>query len=278
MSRVFGRSYDVYNISKKLQDARFERYKRDNSVSTWNDISESPEKIEMYLPDIAIDYLTSKKIKIMRTPFLKYTLTQIPDNEEQSRFIKFPSLIPKEEFKRELLFYVGMILSDYKKDSKDEDNGIENEYIDVIPLLLEYLILKEEGKDDRFSIKHLHQLKSYNKGYPEFYDCYQEFNDLKRDAEFSNLDKVKYEKFRNLCRERDEEIIKLTGDSISELSSFEGTLGLIEILTSPCDYKDVIEQLMLNERGNRGLVLSDYGIESYGYKRLRKEIDCHRKK
>ena len=106
MSRVFGRSYDVYNISKELQDAKFERFKRDNSISTWDKISESPEKIEMYLPDVAIDFLTSKKIKIMRTPFLKYTLTQIPDNEEQSRFIKFPSLLPRNEFKRELLFYV----------------------------------------------------------------------------------------------------------------------------------------------------------------------------
>jgi hypothetical protein len=272
MSRVFGRSYDVYQISKLLQEEPIKKFKRDNSLSSWGEIGEAPEKIEMYLPDEAVDFLLREKIKIMKNPFMKYTLTQVPDNASESRFVKFPSLLPREEFKRELLFYVGMLLSDYRKDSKNEENGIENEYMDVIPLILEYLILKEENKEDRFSIKHLNQLRSFNRDYPKFYDSYTEFDELRRDSEFANLEKTKLEKFRRLCQEREDEIIKLTKESISELSSFEGALGVIETAKTKEDFKEIIRLLMLNERGNRGVELYNLGIESYGYKRLRKEI------
>ena len=277
MSRVYGRAYDVYSITKLLEETEIKKYKRDNQKTTWADIEYTPEKIITYLPDCAIDFLAEKKVKIMKTPFLKYTMTQIPDNEEQDRFIKFPSLIPKEEFKRELMFYIGMILSNYNRDNDSDEYEISDEYEDTLPLLLEYIYLKLAGKDDKFVIKHLNKLKSYQKNYIYFYDDYKDFEDLKREAEFANLDKIRYEKFQNLCKDKEDEISSLTKDSLSQLSSLEGTLAIIDSCTTKEELKKIIEELMLNKKNNRGIILRGREIESYGYKRLRKEIEKNRK-
>ena len=134
MSRIYGKAYEVYNITKDLEETKLPKYKRDNTKSSWDEIETTPEKIEIYLPDRAIDFLTSKKTKIMKTPFLKYTLTQVPEEESEERFIRFPSLSPKEEFKRELMFYMGMLLSSYNRDNPKEEYGIPNEYDDTLPL------------------------------------------------------------------------------------------------------------------------------------------------
>ena len=276
MSRIYGKAYEVYNITKDLEETKLPKYKRDNTKSSWDEIETTPEKIEIYLPDRAIDFLTSKKTKIMKTPFLKYTLTQVPEEESEERFIRFPSLSPKEEFKRELMFYMGMLLSSYNRDTPKEEYGIPNEYDDTLPLLLEYLYLKYANKEDEFSIKHLNELKGFQKNYRTFYDDYQDFQNLRREARFANLSQEKYERFQALCIDKENEITSLTKDSIIQLSSLEGALGIIELLDKE-DIKTIIEKLMLNEKNNRSEVLQEYGIESFGYKRLRKEIEQYKK-
>ena len=276
MSRIYGRAYDVYSITKDLEETKLPKYKKDNTKTSWDEIEITPEKIEIYLPDKAIDFLASKKTKIMKTPFLKFTLTQIPEEENEERFIKFPSLTPKEEFKRELMFYMGMLLSSYNKDNPNEKYGIPNEYDDTLPLLLEYLYLKYVNKEDKFSIKHLNELQSYQKDYITFYDDYQDFQDLRRKARFAYLSQEKYEKFQALCIDKENEITSLTNDSIIQLSSLEGVLGIIELLDKE-DIKTIIEKLMINEKYNRSEVLKEYGIESFGYKRLRKELEQYKR-
>ena len=276
MSRICGRAYDVYSITKDLEETKLPKYKKDNTKTSWDEIEITPEKIEIYLPDKAIDFLASKKTKIMKTPFLKFTLTQIPEEENEERFIKFPSLTPKEEFKRELMFYMGMLLSSYNKDNPNEKYGIPNEYDDTLPLLLEYLYLKYVNKEDKFSIKHLNELQSYQEDYITFYDDYQDFQDLRRKARFAYLSQEKYEKFQALCIDKENEITSLTNDSIIQLSSLEGVLGIIELLDKE-DIKTIIEKLMINEKYNRSEVLKEYGIESFGYKRLRKELEQYKR-
>ena len=272
MSRIFGKMFDVYNVSKELKNADLPKFKRDNSLSSWNEIDVTPERIEIYLPDKAIEFLTCKKTKIMKTNFLKYTLTQVPDSYEEERFIKFPSHKPKNEFKRELMFYMGMLLSSYSPDFDESDFYVSHEFDDTLPLYLEYLYLKESDKEKDFSLKHLNELKKYTKDFPKSYDDYEEFENFRRDANYNNLDKIKTEKFIKLCKEKDEDITNFTRDCVIQLSSMEGVLALIEKVKSKEDIKKVIEELMLNKHGSRGLVMSCYGIDSYGYKSLRKEI------
>jgi hypothetical protein len=277
MSRIIGRMYDVYQISTELNSVRFPKYKKDYRECSWDDIEKTPERIEMYLPEKAIDFLSSKKIKIMRTPFLKYTLTQIPDKEEEDRYIKFPSLLPKIEFKRELMFYIGTLLSSYHGDSPGNIYTIPGEYDDVLPLLLEYLYLKDAGREDEFSLKKLIDLQKFNKTYPMFFDNYQDFQNLRESARFADLSQEKMDKFDQLCVEKDSEIESLTKDSVVLLSSLDGTLSLIDMIGTRDEFKKLIEELMLNESDNRGKVLRERGIDSFGYKRLRKEIKSLKK-
>ncbi len=272
MSRVFGKKFDVYNVSKELKESNLPKYKKDNSLSSWDEIDVTPEHIEVYLPDKAIEFLTSKKIKIMKSNFLKYTLTQVPDSFEEERFIKFPSHKPKNEFKRELVFYMGMLLSSYSPDFNDSSFYIPNEYDDTLPLYLEYLYMKEANKEEDFSLKHLNELKGYTKDYIMAYDDYNDFEDFRRTADCSSLDNIKAERFMKLCEEKEEDITDFTRDCVIQLSSMEGTLALIDKVKSKEDIKKVIEELMINKDGNRGAIMSNYGIDSYGYKYLRKEI------
>ena len=202
MSREMGKSYEVYQIASELNKTSFPVYRRDNRESSWDEIETTPERLELYLPDVAIDFLTSKKVKLYKTPFRKYTLTQIPENNQEDRFIKFPSLRPKEEFKRELMFYMGMLLSSYHIDDPEDEYIIPGEYDDLLPNILEYLSLKEDKREEFFSIKHLNELKKFNKTYPRFYDDYKDFQELENRSRFSSISPEKMENFRQLSIDR----------------------------------------------------------------------------
>ena len=277
MSREMGKSYEVYQIASELNKTSFPVYRRDNRESSWDEIETTPERLELYLPDVAIDFLTSKKVKLYKTPFRKYTLTQIPENNQEDRFIKFPSLRPKEEFKRELMFYMGMLLSSYHIDDPEDEYIIPGEYDDLLPNILEYLSLKEDKREEFFSIKHLNELKKFNKTYPRIYDDYKDFQELENRARFSSISPEKMENFRQLSIDRAYEMEEETKKSVVQLSSLDGALSLIDITKTPDEFKQLIEELMLNKDNDRAQVLRKRKIDSYGYKRLRKEIDLRRK-
>ena len=276
MSRILGRIYDVYNTTKELEEAKLPKFKIDNRETSWKDIVTTPEKLEYYYSDKVKDFLLSKKVKLMKTPFAKYTLTQVPENEIEDRFIRFPSLTPKNEFKRELMFYMGMLLSSYRQD-KDNIYEISSEYDDTLPLLMEYLYLKDANEENKFDVKHLYQLKKYQKSFLKFCKDYQDFEDFKREVNFASMDEKKYKKFQELCQEKEDEITSFTKDSVIQMSSYEGLLGIIDNVTSESDIKDLIEKLTLNEKESRASILKEYDIDSYGYKKLRKKIESYNK-
>ena len=58
-----------------------------------------------------------------------------------------------------------------------------------------------------------------------------------------------------------------------KLSSLDGMLQIIDKNYSIDEYKKLIEELVKNEDFSRSSILYDRGIESYGYRRLRKEIE-----
>ncbi len=53
----------------------------------------------------------------------------------------------------------------------------------------------------------------------------------------------------------------------------DATLQIIDRNLSQAEYKDLIEELMLNPDHNREKIINDKGIETFGFKRLRKEIN-----
>ena len=114
MSRLLGRAYDVLSITNYLKDGKIEKFKRDNKLSTWQDIEDTPKKLSLYLSNKAIDFLNREKIYISKSPLRKNTFISVPEFPYEKRIIRFPSLKPKEEFKREYGYFLGTLLSYYQ--------------------------------------------------------------------------------------------------------------------------------------------------------------------
>ena len=145
MSRVLGRVNDVLQAVNYIQNTVFPSYVRDNEPSSWKEIINIPKRLNLYLPDSAIDFINKEEIKIVNNPFRKYTLTSVPEDETEKRYIVFPSKKANKEFEREYAFYLGNLLSHYQIDTEEEflENG--KEFDDVLPILFDYLITKENG-------------------------------------------------------------------------------------------------------------------------------------
>lgn len=275
MNIVNEKGFDVYQVSKDLVGASLPRYKKDNRICSWPTIGQTPDLVRMYLPKKAIELLAEEPIIIRKNLFAIYTDTHLPDFDGDTRTISFPSLLPKEEFRRDLMFYIGMILSSYKKDSENE---IQNEYDDVLPFLLDYLYLKEVDREDSFSLKHLNILKKQGKVFNSFFDGYQKLKALKDNPKYCSLSDEQRDKFVLTCIERKNELDAITEDTVPFFSSLDGALEIIDMAKSKEEIKSIIEQLILNEKENRKAVLEDLGIKPIGYKRLIKEIDSKKKK
>ena len=274
MSKIYGRGYDVYQFYKTISERKIPKYKEhDVKKCSWSEITASSEKIEIYLSKKTIDFLESKEIKITRNIFSRSIMTQIPCPSFDERIIEFPSLIPREEYKRNFNFYLGMLLSGYKEDLDDEVYGIKEEFDDVLPLLLEYLYLKEAGKADEFLSKHFNEIRYTGKSYIKAYDEYNDFIKFRNDSDTSDLDPVRLERFKQLCIDKEHYMNEGIRDCLTPISSLDSVISIYEQIKSPSEYKELIERLMVNEKGNRGLILQDMGIETYGFKQLRKVLD-----
>ena len=278
MSRLLGRSYDAYTVSKELKEAKIRKYKPDNTVTTWKSVENSPEKYEMYLPESAIDFLKSKKIKIYRTPFLIYTDMQIPTMEDQERYIRFPSKIPIERFKTELAYFIGMLLADYRGDDEENLYSFPKEYSDLLPNLLVYFQLKEEGKEEDFLKRHLGILAQYVGTFITDYEAFKDFDEFQKGVNTIFMEPEKYEKFTDLIKENEEKIASATGETLIQLSALDGALQIIDRCESKEDFQKYVEMLFLNPNHDRSSLLRENGIQSYGYKRLRKAIEDYKRK
>ena len=67
-------------------------------------------------------------------------------------------------------------------------------------------------------------------------------------------------------------------EDIVKLSAFEETHQITDLDLENDQIKKLINDLMINEGENRSSVLYDRGIDSYGYKRMKKEIDKYNRK
>ena len=273
MSRLLGRSYDAYQISKDIKEAKIKKYKDDNSKTTWKEIEESPEKYQMYLPESAIDFLTQKKIKVCRTPFLLYAEMQIPSNDEEDRYIKFPSKKAIIKYKDELAYYIGMLLANYKIDDEENLYTFPKEYTDLLPLLIVYAEMKVNGREKEFPKKYLSILSNYVGSYITDYEAYQDYLEHEGSINLTMVDDNAYDKLMSIKAENDELIASCTAETIIQLSALDGALQIIDRCQTPDDLKNIIEKLFLNKDHDRSSLLRSEGIESYGYKRLRKELE-----
>ena len=269
MSRLYGRSDDVYMISKYLIESDIKEYKKDKRKITMNDIIECPSSLEIYLPDKALEILNETPIVLSKTFFTKEPITFMPNDKKESPEIYFPKYRMIEEHKNDVIFFLGRILASYSPDEMPKHYNIPCEYHDVIPILLTYLFLKENGKEDLFSTKIINDLAYNAKNYVKTYDSYQNYLTAKHINDIfgtnNNLDKYE-ESNKNV-------ILSKTLSHLVPLSSMDATLQLIDRIKSPVEFKEILEELILNPNNNREQIIEPMGIDSYGFKRLRKEIE-----
>lgn len=273
MSRLYGKSIDVYQTSKYLIDASLKKYKPDKTKTSEEELSSCPEKIELYLPDNAIEIIENNPIRIVLSPLAMKKASHLPTKKGEEPTLIFPRNKPIEEYKRELVFFLGTIISLSSPDLLPKDDNIPCEYGDLISLLLEYLYLKEIGKEEDFSRKHLKELEYNSRKYVINYDRYKKYLLSRKENNLYQLSEEQEEQLNKQYAEQEILFLKSTLTCLVPLSSMDGVLQIIDEIKDTNDIKKLLEKLIENDGNNRQKIINDLGIESFGYKRLRKEID-----
>lgn len=273
MSRLYGRSYDAYQISKYLEETKIKRYKKDSKSISLDELIDSTTILDLYLPEEAIDYLVNYPIHIVKSPIILRNLSTLPNNIEKNATLYFKGFNFKEEYKRELVFFLGTVLSMINPDKLPDKYDFPCEYGDIFSLLLEYIYLKENNKENEFSLKHINEIKYNGKKYVNSYDAYQRYllSDKCRDFYYAS-EKEEYKR-KQIYEENEKQFLSSTLNTIVPLSSFDGVLQIIDKIKNRDELKKLIKLLYENKNNDRSEIISGYGIESFGLKRLRKEIN-----
>ena len=103
MSRLYGRTYDVYSVSKYFQENYNKKYVRDNTKITDQELMHQQEVITPYLTDEEIEYLDKCNIQFGYNRFIRETIYS--GYGEKDNIIIFPKKIMRESYKRELIYY-----------------------------------------------------------------------------------------------------------------------------------------------------------------------------
>ena len=276
MSRLYGRSFDAYQTSKYLKENRIKKYKSDNKRIDLSELVDSTTILDLYLPEKAIDFLTNYPIHIVKSPFIPKNLSTLPNGQNNNATIFFKGFNFKEEYKRELVFFLGTTLSVINPDKLPNEYEFPCEFGDLLPLLMEYIYLRENNKEKDFSLKHLNEVLWNGKNYIKIYDSFQRYliNDKYRNYYYSDDEEdMGYKKYK----ENESNFLKATLDTIVPLSSLDGVLQIIDTIKDDSEMKKLIELLFENKNNDRSEILREYNIESFGLKRLKKEIDLRRK-
>lgn len=250
MSRLYGRTIDVYSISKYLNENYKRTYEKDKTKIDAEEMEKTPEIITPYLPRNAQEYLDKSEIEIAWNLFTKDTIYS--GYGETKNTIIFPTRTMQEEYRRDLIYFMGDLLRRINLDYLPDEFDIRCQYSDVLPLLLEYLFLRDSGKKERFSDKHLKDLALNAKEYVKIYDNFNNFKQVSDEKRF----------------------LRNTLLFLVPLSSMDATLQITDDIANDKEsLRALIKELIENPNHNREEVMKKRNIDTYGYKRLRKEID-----
>ena len=274
MSRLYGRSYDAYQVSKYLEDFNIPREKNNNNKISLDELVESTSILDLYLPENAIDYLINCPIHVVKSPFIPRNMSILPNDKEDAT-IYFKGFNFKEENKRELIFFLGTVLSIINPDKLPGEYDFPCEYGDIFPLLLEYIYLKENEKENEFSLKHLNEVKWNGKKYIKSYNAYQRYLISDKNRDFYYMNDIDYNKRNEENKNIEKQFLSATLNTIVPLSSMDGLLQIVDKINTKEEYKDIVKLLFDNKNNDRSEILKEMGIESFGLKRLRKEIDTY---
>ena len=275
MSRIMGLSTDVYNVYKRLNDVKIVHYKKDLHNTTWENIIGVEKDIEMYIPESAKEHFKENKITIVKSPFKRNTIASIPTEKGETPTIYFPSMNAKEEYKKELVYYLGMLLREENKDKESDFYNIPSMYQDVLPLLLEFVYLDNMNFSQIFSIQKLHELYISSRAYIKAYNDNKKIEEINYNSKYLTGDQ--YEKIHNNYKKYLETFENVTLDYLIPLASLDATLQITDN-KDKYDLKEIINTLYENKDNDRTKIINDMGIDTYRFNRLNKEIDKYKVK
>ena len=273
MSRLYGRTFDLFQTSNSVLYAEIPKYKFDTHKISPGELVSTTHVTDDYLPKEVLEYFDKHPIQILKSPFISRNRTQLPSEEKPEAIIEFKGFNFKKEHKRELAFFIGSIMSDAHPDELPKKDNLPCEYGDLLSLLIEYLYLKNTHQDDKFVLRHLHEIKELAYIYANKYEEHQKHivNDTDNDSKF-----IADGSIESVFNENDKKERAFLANALVTLipfSSFDGVLQIIDRVKTEKEIKELIQLLYENPGSNRQVLLQDYGVESFGYKRLRKEMD-----
>ncbi len=249
MSRILGRTYDIYNISKYLIDNYSKQYVFNKRQISDDEFFDATRVISPYLGEKELNYLEQCNVQYGYNIFIKDTTYS---NYGEENIIIFPTKNLHESYKRDMIYFLGELLKRNSLDYTPQDYDISCQFSNVLPYLLEYLFLRDTNKEIDFSTRHLDGLLLNSKIYKNIFECYRDD-----------------EKFMKEERFLEQSLIFLVS-----LSSLDATLQISdEIAKDKIELQKLIHELFENKNHNREEILADRNITTYGFKRLMKEID-----
>ena len=263
---LYVRSTDVYDVSRELKKSKAPKYREDFSKAEWEDIENVKEKVKLYIPREAIQFIDSNPIKIVKvSPFRRDAC--FIDNQN------IPTLqvhgIPIKEYEKKYIYLLGKILCNYSPNTRDKT---ECEYEDIIPLILEYLYLMELGKESTFKSEHLHDLYRNSKNYIKIYQKYYE-DILKDSKKISSIaDESEALRFEWQLDNKKESFVLETLNYLVKLSSLDVVLDVIDDFNDELDFKSILKMLIENKNHDRTGLVNDMGLCAYNFTNIRKEL------
>jgi hypothetical protein len=253
MSRLYGRLEDVNNISNYLINNYKKLYIPSYKEIEDEELMDAPKKIFTYLSKDTINYINDCDIKVFWDKNAPGTVYSGEGEKENIIFFKTRQM--REEYKTDFIYFIGDLLRRKNLDYMQDEHDIMCQYSDLLPLLIEYLFLREEGKEEEFSDRNLSDLRLNAKHYHRTYE--------------------RRKKYPFLVSE--ETLLNETLLYLVPLSSLDATYQIIDKIG---DNKDelrlFIYKLIENSNHNREEIVSERDINTYGFKRLRKEIDLRK--
>ena len=217
-------------------------------------MEEAPNLLNEYLPKNVIDFLNKQEISICYNPFAKTTSTIGADLSGDPTII-YPSKKIREEYKRELIYFIGDILRTINLDLLPDKFDLKCQYASVIPILLEYLYLKESGNLESCSLKYLSELRDNAIDYIRLYE--------------------KFKKHENIYDTGTFLMASLT--YLVPFASMDATLQITDkYIDDKEKIKELLGELIENKENNREKIILKNNIDTYGFKRLRKEINIRK--
>ena len=255
MGRILARSEEVYRFSNDLNGMTFREYVPDKRPISEDELVEAPNKVRLYLPDYCVAYLQQHPIGYGINKRSRDVLLYPPkDIEQDEPIMTIPSDELRAEYRRDLIYFIGLIFARFNNDIQYLNSlDIPAQYASFLQTYLDLLYCKHEGLEDTFLDKYIKDLKENARVYIK-----------------------KYEKFNK--RQKDRDYPEFIMNTLLVLQSFASMDAAIQVGEKYGDNVDEIRKLIHEfivnkDHNDREHLLADRGIDTVGFKALRKKLE-----